>query len=272
MEASHKDIIQHIHKSQNEYSVSYENNFLILPDGKTIISAGGSFKLDLICEDITRNDTNACVQIGYNGSGNHIYTLCYDTIRKSLFVGDRNGHVIEYQQKENFLSWEKTKDYGNLEIGEIYSSEQIEDILVFGGRNSLIRAIDCAKKALIPGKVKAAIKSIDSLQAYELSGKKIFLAMSGWGQNYSEKETDIYEVTNLAKAFNYDFQNSKIQEKKHSLCGCDSKKMMEVLVSKLEHYLEVFTGAMMNHFNKRFHSKFGRSSRYGNIELIIHRI
>jgi hypothetical protein len=282
--------------------VEYENNFVILPDGKTIIGVEGEYKNNLICEDITKNDKSACGKIEDHGYLNKIHTLFYDTIRKSLFVGNSEGRVIKYQQKESPLSWEKTKDYGDLRIGEIYSSEQIGDVLVLGGSNSSIRAINFAEKALLPGRVTTAKESIYSLQACELPGEKVFLGVSGKGQYYLEEETDIYEVTDLAKAFNYDFHISKIQNKKNkkkdkknkkkvnlhkqieentfkettstedSFCRCDSKKIMEVLVTKLEHYFEVFAGTMMKHFSKRFHSRFGRPSIYKNKKLLINRI
>jgi hypothetical protein len=255
----------------------------------------------LICEDITKNNKSACAQIESYGFVKTNHTIFYDNIRKSLFVGDSKGQVIQYQQKENPLSWGQVKHYGNLKIGSICSSEQIGDVLVLEGSRSCFKAIDCVKKVLLSGRVTTAKESIYSLHKCELPGERVLLAVSGDGQYYSQEETDIYEVSQLAKAFNYDFQNKgeirnkevrlkdkkkkekvnvKTQNKKnphkettsteHTLCGCDSRKMMDVLITKLEHYLEVFTETMVHHF-KGIQSRFSTSSRYKHIKLLINR-
>jgi hypothetical protein len=197
--------VHHVHKSKQKYYMKHENHFCLLPDGKTIIGSGGGSSFLVIAEDITRNDDNYYSQIGKHT--NNICSIFYNAIQKSLFVGDENSHVIEYKQKGSYLFWGKKKDYGKLGIGRIHSSEQIRDVLIFGGSSFSIRAIDCAKNTLLPGKVQTAISNILSLQACELPGKKIFLAVSGSGQYYTEEETDIYEVFDFDKARNYYFLN-----------------------------------------------------------------
>jgi hypothetical protein len=267
MSASPGATINHVHQSQKKYWVEFENNFLVLPDGKTVIgSEGGEYK-NLICEDITKNDASAYSLIATHGDD--IDSVFYNAVSKSLFVGDQNKVVIEYEEKENNLSWRETKNYGNLGIGDIECFEQIGDILIFGGYDTYsIRAIDTVKKVLLPGSLKTAIGCVYSLQKCELLDNKVYLSICGSFPNYSEQQTDIYDATDLAKAFSFEFSlknrfstssdDTSIPDKEGS-CGCNSKRVMNTLVTKLEQYLEVFSGMLFNHFNQRFISIVGNN-------------
>jgi hypothetical protein len=271
MDASLGATINHVHRSQKNFYVYFENNFLVLPDGKTIIGSEGGNRTNLICEDITKNDSSAYSLISTHGGT--IESVFYNAVSKSLFVGDDDDVVIEYEEKENNLSWRGTKNYGNLGIGDIECIEQIGDILIFGGRNSYsIRAIDTVKKVLLPGTLKTAIYYVYSLQKCELPDNKVYLSICGISPNYSEQQTDIYDATDLAKAFSFEFSlkntlSTSSDETsipinsldKEGSCGCDSKKVINTLITKLEHYLEVFSGTLFNHFNQKFISILGNN-------------
>jgi hypothetical protein len=116
---------------------------------------------------------------------------------------------------------------------------------------------------LLLGKVNIGIESILSLQACEFPDKKMFLAVSG-SRNLLEEETDIYVVMDLTKSHNYYFHNQqeiRNMDKNHKkkFCDCGSKKIIEKLLIKLDHYLEELAGKTIQHFKQGFHSKFGRS-------------
>jgi hypothetical protein len=145
-----------------------------------------------------------------------------------------------------------------LGIGNIYSVEQIGDVLVFGGYGkSLIRAVDTVKKSLLPGTFKTGIKHVYSLSKCELPGKKLYLSVSGGSPSYSGDQTDIYDVTDLGKTFNYSFlqlkeeNSSKSDTQYVTQCSCNPKKIIETLLIKIEHYLEVFATSMLRHFNNK---------------------
>jgi hypothetical protein len=264
MSANHGAIINHVHKSQKNFWVYYENTFLVLPDGKTIIGPEGGNRNNLICEDITKSTPSAYALIAKHGGG--IDCVFYNAILKSIFAGDRTNVVIEYQKKNKNLSWSQTKNYGNLKIGNIKSFEQIGDILIIGGFNSYcIRAIDTNKKVLLPGKIETAIHNVYSLQKCELPMDKVYLSICGGTPKYSKSQTNIYDATNLAKAFSYQFSfknNSSTffisdiksipvtHPERKDLCGCDSRKIINTLITKFEHYLQVFAGTLFNHFNQ----------------------
>jgi hypothetical protein len=198
--------IEHIHQSQRNYLVWCEDNFIILPDGKTIIGVENTNTL--ICEDITRNDSNGYVQIATHGS--RIYTVFYNAVYKSIFVGELNGNVIEYKHNGSNLSWVKVTNYGNLGIGHIACIEKIGDVLVCGGYGfHLMRAIDFKNKILLPGAIKTGIKHIYSLKAFECAGNRVHLAVSGMSADYSGDQTDVYDVTPLATRFKYVYRDPR---------------------------------------------------------------
>jgi hypothetical protein len=271
MIASSGATINHIHQSQKKYWVQFENNFLLLPDGKTIIGSEGGNRKNLICEDITKNDSSAYSLIATHGGD--IDSVFYNAVSKSLFVGDCDNAVIEYEEKGNKLSWRETKNYGNLGIGDFECIEQIGDILIFGGYDTYsIRAIDIINKVLLPGSLKTAYKYVYSLQKCELPDNKVYLSICGSSPNYSEQQTDIYDATDLAKAYSFEFSlKNKFSTcssetsiplnfpNKEGSCSCGSKRVMDTLMTKLEHYLHVFSGTLFNHFNQRCLSILGNN-------------
>jgi hypothetical protein len=269
MSASPGTTINHVHQSQKNFFVWFENNFFVLPDGKTIIGSEGGNRKNLICEDITKNDSSAYSLIAIHKGD--IDSVFYNAVSKSLFVGDCYDVVIEYEEKENNLSWRETKNYGDLGVGDVESIEQIGDVLIFGGRNSyFIRAIDTIKKVLLPGTIETAFYKMYSLQKCELPNNTVYLSVCGEEQNYSNEQTDIYDATNLAKVFSFKFSLKNAPSTssdetsisldspdKEGICGCDSKKVMKTLITKIEHYLQVFSGTLFSHFNQKLTSIFG---------------
>jgi hypothetical protein len=195
-------------------------------------------------------------------------------ISKTIFVGNDGGKVIEYQQEANNQSWAKVKDYDDLGIGPIFAVDQIGDVLVFGGYdNYSIRAIDSINKTLLPGTLKTAIQHVDSLQFCELPENKVYLSVCGRESNYSNDQTDIYDATDLAKAFGHNFQET-IQnlpksvsseepvieanlEKTHmkietsTFCGCTSKKVIDTILIKMSYYLQNFRNIINADFEKK---------------------
>jgi hypothetical protein len=262
MKANPGSTLTHVHKSEQNYWVESENHFLVLPDGKTIIGADGSKNKHLFTEDISASGNNAYRQIATHGKT--ISTVLYKSLSKTLFVGDNGGRVVEYQEDANKETWTKIKDYDDLGIGRIYSVDQIGDVVVFGGNNYTIRAIDSVNKKLLPGILKTAIKYVCSLQFFELPEEKIYLSICGRNPNYLNNGTDIYDATELGKKFNVEFQMGKtvdysgsstsseeINGETQNFCNCDSKKMMELFVSKMGEYLDIYRSIINSDFEKK---------------------
>jgi WD40 repeat protein len=265
MEASSGSSLTHVHKSQKVYFVYYENHFLVLPDGKTIIGVENKDSKKLFMEDITRNDTSAYRQIATHG--NTIYSVLYNPVSKTLFVGDGNGRVVQYQKGANQETWTMVKDYGDLGIGSILSVDQIGDVVVFGGPNTYsIRAINSVTMTLLPGTLKTAIRNVYSLRFCELPENKVYLSVCGQSPSYSNTQTDIYDATELAKAFGYHFQgritvppisttpseeslNEEPIEK--SPCGCNTKRVIDNFLIRFSEYFQDFRRVISSDFESK---------------------
>ena len=92
VDALPNSIVKIRHEFKNYYYVVYENGFLALPDGKTVVGADASDKKKLMMQDITSKNPK---QIGtHSGS---IRTLLFDKPTETLLVGDYEGHVKQYK-------------------------------------------------------------------------------------------------------------------------------------------------------------------------------
>jgi hypothetical protein len=276
MSASPGSIVDHVYQSQKVYYVVHENGFLVLPDGKTIL--GVEFKNEinvLFMEDITRNNANAYRQI--IKYGHLIFNLLYNPISKTLFVGDNNGCAAQYQQDVNGETWTLAKNYGNLMIGPIFSVSQIGDFVLFGGGGSFaIKAINTSTETLLSGTLRTAIGSIYSLQVCKLPENKVYLSVCGQNPHYKNDQTDIYDVTELAKTVEYQFQlQEKLEETLVSespretsvkdivkdapkSCECSFKKVTDSLFDKMVEYLRVFQSVICSKFEVKLKSLIGK--------------
>ena len=176
------------HESKQKFNAGFESNFLVLPDGKTVI---GSDSKRLIMEDI---QTNQVSNIGTQG--NTIYSLLYHKKTRSLLVGVSTGHVIQYQKKKDFNTFTKVKDYGDLGIGSVHSSCLFGELGIFGGWGKSSIAVICIpEQELVAGKIITAFKNVDSLQVCEVSESKVLLSVGGRDPLYSGSKTDVFEIT-----------------------------------------------------------------------------
>jgi hypothetical protein len=192
LSAKHRNMLFPIFKSKRDYWVDYANQFLVLPDGRTIIGVDWRNKSKLLCEDILRNDPFGCTQIGSHLGW--ILTVYYSVVSRSLFVGDTAGTVVQYKPIGSYFDWHNFCNFGNLKIGQILSVAQTGDFLIFGGNDSDLRAIDIAKKEVLQGTLTTAFKYIHSLQTCELPDKQVQLSVTGSDPIKSDFLTDIFRV------------------------------------------------------------------------------
>ena len=179
------------HESKQKFSAGFENNFLVLPDGKTIVGRDASDLKRLMIEDIQTNQISSIEM-----HGGSIHTLLYNKKTTSLLVGDYTGHVIQYQKSKETNTFTKVKDYGDLGIGYVQSSCLFGNLGIFGGYDkSLIAVIHIPEQKLVERKIITAFKNVDSLQVCEVSESKVLLSVGGRDPLYSGNKTDIFEIT-----------------------------------------------------------------------------
>ena len=202
-----------LYKSEGNYYNIYENDFLVLPDEKTLVGRKNDLKT-LQTEDITNNaepieifKINQNYNQSYNQRNNQDYirTLLFNEITNCLLVGLKHGRAIQFERNSTG-SWKTLKDYGNLGIGAIISCDYFGNLAVMGG-NSL-RFIDMQKREIICKSLKTAIKNIRSLQFCKISKTKTFLVVSGESPNYLN-ETDLFDASKL-----FDTQKAVASSKK----------------------------------------------------------
>ena len=178
------------HQTRNKLSVYYENNFLVLPDGKTIIGPDGSDYKKLIMEDITQGNPR---QIGTHGG--EIYTVLFDSLTQSLVVGDSKGDVKQYKKVNQ--SFMMIKDYGNVSVNYVMSSTQVGRFAIFGGDDYSLAAIDISGQRVCVGPPRSPFKYTYTLQACEGLGSKMYLSLGGFIPIYYSDTSDCLDVTLL---------------------------------------------------------------------------
>ena len=190
MDAADNSTLQIQHQTKNEFSVDHENNFLVLPDGKTIVGCDGSDKKKLVVEDITlQNPREIATHSGF------IKTLLFDSATQSLLVGDQSGHVKQYEKQKG--SFTLLKDYGDVGVGSVLSSAQVGRFAVFGGTNGSLVVIDILWQRLCAGLLKSPFKLTTSLQVCHVEDSKVYLSVGGESPSYSLQTSECLDVTGL---------------------------------------------------------------------------
>jgi hypothetical protein len=211
MKTEDKGSVKYVHQSQKNYYVCYENMFIVLPDGKTIFGEEYGNSSMLISEDISKNESDACIEVDKRGKT--ICTLFYDEVSESLFAGGWDEKLGQYKKSKDSQSWTMVKDYGNMGIGWIYSVAQIGNLLIFGGNHTKLIAIDGVNQRQLEGGVDTAIGLVFSLQVCELPDEEMYLSVNGENISYSDDKTDLFDATDLARTFGHNF--GTLSEKKH---------------------------------------------------------
>ena len=244
-----------------------------MPDGKTIVGRDASNEKKLVAEDIT---SNAITNIGTLTSS--IYTVLYDPKTRSLFAGDYNGHLHQYQKAKDTTSFVLVKDHGDIGLGELRSSALIGSVAIFGGSNSCLVAVDVPSKEVFTGTFKTAFRDIYSLQACEVSKSSTLLSVGGYDPSYSSSVTDILEVETQE-----DIPGNTIStktEKSHPTQKVVpdpvpvpvphpqySQSMVRSLLSDVFAYVDVLFRNFTRHYEARLSQKKGNKKFYANNQI-----
>lgn len=249
IEAASESTVSFLHQSKQKFYVYLESNFLVMPDGKTIVGRDASNPKKLFLEDIT---TNAVRQIGTLTS--FICTILYDPKSQSLFAGDGNGHLNQYQKTGDAYSFFVVKYYGDIGLGELRSSALVGDVAIFGGSDSCLAAVNIPKKELLSGQFKTAFRHIYSLQACEISRSSTLLSVGGEHPSYSNSATDIFEIKTgeespapsiSSKTDTSELFPALVKDSQYS------EKMVKTLLTDIFAYLDVLFRNFTRHYEAR---------------------
>lgn len=233
MQADCGQTIHFEHESHQSFNAVLENSFLVLPDAKTVVGRSVSDLKQVVLEDIA---THQVVHLGKHSK--LIRTFLYHHPTRSLLVGDNGGRIVHYQKVKKSGSFTRVKDYGDVEIGPVFSSAVAGDFGVFGGCNtSCLKVVDVLNQKLVEGKMRTAFKHVDSLQVCEVSDSKVVLSVGGRGPSYSGKVTDIFEVVVQKKS--KEMGSESEEESKQEVQSDSEKEIQSVSESESESEPEI---------------------------------
>lgn len=172
MKSAPGERVESVYKTKYEFSACFENNFLVLPGGKTVVGVNGENLSNLIAENIASNKGHTF--------GNHlgtINTLLYDQITESLLAGDQYGHVVQYKRKGSGFSL--VKIYRRLGLDSVNCSAQVGGFAFFGGKKDFLGAIDIRKREDCRLKKQILFSSSFSLQVCRGPNQKVYLSVGG---------------------------------------------------------------------------------------------
>ena len=247
IKASNDSTIKEINKTQGEYYNNGENNFLVLPDEKTIVGVKDDDKT-LQYEDITGSAGPTKI----DNQGSCIDSLLFNAKLGCLLVGYSNGVAIQYKMDSN-KTWEVQKNYGDLGAGGIFSCDFFGDIAVMdGGGKFKLTAINMKTQEVIGEALTTAIQYIYSLRFCKISDTKTLLVVSGRNPDYSNT-TDIFDASELINGCDSPQTVSsptvispKINTSPKKLCFCDSTMVINTVLAKVEHYISEIFGKLVS--------------------------
>lgn len=187
MKSAPGERVESVYKTKYEFSACFENNFLVLPGGKTVVGVNGENLSNLIAENIASNKGHTF--------GNHlgtINTLLYDQITESLLAGDQYGHVVQYKRKGSGFSL--VKIYRRLGLDSVNCSAQVGGFAFFGGKKDFLGAIDIRKREDCRLKKQILFSSSFSLQVCRGPNQKVYLSVGG-----EKQKSDYFEKPGLLK-------------------------------------------------------------------------
>ena len=198
-------------KSQISYFCYYENSFQILKNQSTVIGIEFNKEKENKSTTLIKENLNnkRLDRLRFGIHSNQIACLLIFENLDCLIVGDKNGVIIQYSLET--CAGKILKNYGYLNIGRIYSSAKLENLVVFGGWSDRIIFIDVKSRNVVSKLIDVAITWIYSLEfcVIESHSKEplVLLIICGLGVKYSEKKTDILDVTSLFNQSKTDYKS-----------------------------------------------------------------
>ena len=259
IEAASGSTVSFFHQSKQEFDGYQESNFLVMPDGKTIVGRDAGKDKKLVAEEITSNTITEIRRLSST-----IKTVLYDPKTRSLFAGDGKGHLHQYHKTEDTTSFTLVKDHGDIGLDCLRSSALVGEVAIFGGSNSRLVAVDIPSKELLIDKFKTAFRDIYFLQACEVSKSSIFLSVGGYKSSYSNSLSDIFEVETKeeAPASTISTETETHQPKPAlipDLYPQYSEKMVKSLLSDIFAYVDVLFRNFTRQYEARLQQTRGKS-------------
>lgn len=237
-----------LESSSTEFAANYENNFLVM-DPQNLLGVNGKDPEELVLENLQGRRPYT---FGRRKSGQRhfISTLLYDPDSKSLFRGDNRGHLIRYTLDTNQKTLEGAQPLGDLGIGPLISSTRFKHWVFFGGKNNRIKVFHLRTQEFLEGVLETSVREIYSLQVCAKSDSEVYLAVSGYGLDYTNGKTDVFDLTPLLEGDPY-FQNEALRKKLE-------EAEQEIFTLKRENQCQAKTIAKITEKKKKYKGKYNK--------------
>ena len=187
--------VKYASQTKNSFFIYHEHNFLILPDGKTIVGVDLKSQNTLIAEDIT---TNKAVSFGNHEAA--ILTLLWDETKETLFAGNYFGKIIQYKRGGKSRPFSLVKKYQSNYLGIIISSALVGDFAFFAGDFSLF-AINISERKFQDRVFETGCSFTNSLRVCHASDSKVYMSIVG-ENSLHHSDPDLLDVTEIDRMRN----------------------------------------------------------------------
>jgi hypothetical protein len=182
-----------VRKTHPKLYAMYENNFVLLPCGEKVIGVDGEDSNNLILVDISQEPATQSYPIGRHKCT--ITNVLYFAEWQTLLTGDGYGHVVQYEVHPSKKSFQLTRDFGKIGVGDIKSCCQFLHLAVFGGYGGdrRVGVVD-VRRGRVVERPATAVGDVQSLEVCRVSGSKVYLTAFGLEADYSQKKSDVVEL------------------------------------------------------------------------------
>ena len=157
LEGSPNCTVKPKHESRGKYYHGLENNFLMLPNQKTLVGESESDSLEI--EDMISKEAPVIIDEKLP------LTMIFNRKINSLLAGYSNACVSQFERDSSGVM-KKQKKYGDVGVGWVYASDCSGDIAAVGGDNGMISLINMKKKEVIQKGIRTCFEEVFSCLLY----------------------------------------------------------------------------------------------------------
>ena len=202
MHSKHTASVQPEAVTRFDYLCTIHSGFHILSDQAFVIGTSIKDKKTIIKEHIS--DRSAPI-VTYSANSNQVLSFIVKESENYLLAGNYNrdeGSVVQFDLSTGQI----VKNYGRIGIEGVLSSVKFGNLSFFGGySSSKLIVIDSMRKRVVHAPVETAVLHIRSMNVFvtknNLKEKKVFLFIAGLGVKYSNRKTDVFDISELVDKF-----------------------------------------------------------------------
>jgi hypothetical protein len=211
--------------SETTFWCEYDDHFTVLSNERSIVGVeykyGGKNNV-ILKEDILNDNPHYGPQVFAILNLHNVYTILADEKTGALLAGDSIGNLVQYDLEDGH----ELKYYIFLGIGSITSVKLLGKVAVFGGQYNCT-FIDLERRECITQKsLKTAVEGIYSVELITFVNRfnenKVYLTACGGKPDYTQKKTDIFDVTDVFELRDPRFSGKEHARKQNALLAQES--------------------------------------------------